>query len=90
MSKSVKIGDIRKGEANGDSYIVFENGITILKDGVEIPLGQYKRGNLFDSMSGAQNLASAGYLDEEKLQKKVEYITKKNITRDVVVYPVTD
>jgi len=86
MSKSTTIGTIRKTEKG--SILVLGKGITIFKDGVEVPVdAMYKSLSLFDSTEGAHRLLSLGIIDDEALQKKLEYISDKNIVRDVVAFP---
>jgi hypothetical protein len=86
MSKSTTVGTIRKTEKG--SILVLAKGITILKDGVEVPVDPtYKSLSLFDSTEGAHRLASMGIIDNEALTKKLEYIADKNIVRDIVAFP---
>jgi len=86
MSKSTTVATIRKTK-NGGSILVLGKGIQIFKDGEEVLVDpMYKSLSLFDSTESAHGLLTRGLINDEDLNKKLEYITDKNIIRDVVAF----
>lgn len=88
MSQSwVTIGSVRK-DIKGNNNIVFSKGITILKDGVEVELGQYRLAKCFDATESVERLVAAGHIPQDKKDERLSYINDKNIMFDVTVPPV--
>jgi len=81
-----KIGDVRT-DIKGNRNIIFAKNVTILVDGEEVPLGQFRLAKCQGSVENVQRLAELGYLTDEQLTDKLAYIEEKNIKFDVVIPP---
>lgn len=83
---NVKVGTVRK-TAKGNLILVLNKGITIAKDGEKVNIDeQFKTLNLFDSKEGIANLLSKGIINEEEAGSRLEYISEKNISKDLVAF----
>lgn len=81
----VTIGTIRKTEKG--SILVLNKGIELSFNGTPVKINEmYRSLSLFDSAESANKLATLGHLDDENLEKKLSYITEKNIVKDVVAF----
>jgi hypothetical protein len=87
--KFTNIGSLRVA-ANGKRKLILAKGITILKDGVEVPLSEFRVAHCIDSAESVLRRQEAGKLDNEKAEKMLNYINEKNIKFDVVIPPATD
>lgn len=86
MSKSVKVGTIRKTQ-KGNLILVLGNGISILKDGAPVKIDeQFKTLSLFDATEGVNALVEKGFIDADDANSRLEYIADKNISKDVVAF----
>ena len=83
---SVKIGTVRK-TIKGNLILVLGKGITVMKDGEKVNIDEkYKTLSLFDSKEGVGTLLSKGIIDQEEATNRLEYITDKNISKDLVAF----
>lgn len=85
--KSLTVATIRKTQKG--SILVLNKGVEIFYNGEKVNIDEtYKTLSLFNSEESAKGLLNKGIIDGELLNKKLEYINDKNITRDVVAFPV--
>jgi len=78
------LGSFRTAK-NGKPKFIIAKGITMQKDGVEIPLDQYRTAHCMDAVEQIQRRQEAGHLDSEKATKLLDYIQDKNIKYNVLI-----
>lgn len=80
-----KLGTLRKGDTG--SYIKLEANVTVLVDGVEIPLNESRTVRLEDPRKKVEQLFERGHIDEKTKDQRLEKLEENSWLRYELIAP---
>jgi hypothetical protein len=83
----VDLGSIRESEDGEKQFVVLNKNVTVLVDGEEVDLGQYRTVKLIDPRKGLETSLQNERINQEKYEQQMNYINEKRVIFKLTVPP---